>query len=139
MANEKTKASEEQLVYANILGKGMWSGLGLLIVTFLVYISGVLPSYIPIAELPKYWGMRAHEVNKTLNIPTGWGWLANVGKGDYLNFIGIAMLSGLTIVCYIVIMPILKRKKDTAYFIIALAEVLVLALAASGFLKSGGH
>ncbi len=139
MANEKTKASEEQLVYANILGKGMWSGLGLLIVTFLVYISGVLPSYIPIAELPKYWGMRAHEVNKTLNIPTGWGWLANVGKGDYLNFIGIAMLSGLTIVCYIVIMPILKRKKDTAYFIIALAEVLVLALAASGILKSGGH
>jgi len=139
MANEKTKASEEQLVYANILGKGMWSGLALLIVTFLVYISGVLPSYIPINDLPNYWGMRAHEFNKTLNIPIGWGWLANVGKGDYLNFIGIAMLSGLTIVCYIVIMPILKRKKDTAYFIIALAEVLVLALAASGILKSGGH
>lgn len=139
MANEKTKASEEQLVYAGILGKGMWFGLGLLIVTFFVYISGVLPSYIPIDDLPKFWGMRVHEFNQALSVPTGWGWVANVGRGDYLNFIGIAMLSGLTILCYVVIMPIFLRKKDTAYLVIALAEVLVLSLAASGILKSGGH
>lgn len=139
MANEKTKASEEQLVYASILGKGMWFGLALLIVTFFVYILGVLPSYIPIDDLPRFWGMRVHEFNQALQVPTGWGWIANVGRGDYLNFIGIAMLSGLTILCYIVIMPILMKKKDTAYLIIALAEVLVLTLAASGILKSGGH
>lgn len=139
MANEKTKASEEQIVYAKLLEKGMWSGLGLLVVTFFIYISGVLPSYIPIVDLPKHWGKRVHEFNLDLGLPTGWGWIANVGKGDYLNFIGIAILSGMTIACYIVIMPILKRRKDTAYFLIALAEVLVLALAASGVLKSGGH
>lgn len=139
MANEKTKASEEQLVYAGILDKGMWFGLALLIITFIVYISGILPSYIPIGDLPNFWGMRVHEFNQALQIPTGWGWIANVGKGDYLNFIGIAILSGLTILCYLVIMPIFARKKDKAYFVIALAEVLVLALAASGILKSGGH
>jgi len=38
-----------------------------------------------------------------------------------------------------VILPILIKKKDTAYVVIAIAEVLVLSLAASGLLKVGGH
>jgi len=139
MANETTKASEEQIVYANLLSKGMLFGLAVLIITFLVYMSGILPSYIPIEELPQHWGKRVYTFNQDLGLPTGWGWLKNVGKGDYLNFVGIAILSGLTIVCYSAIMPILKRRKDTAYFVIAFLEVLVLVLAASGLLKSGGH
>jgi len=137
--SDKTKASEEQIAYAKVLNIGMWFGLALLIITFFVYISGVLPSYVPIDDLPKYWTMRVHDFNVALNAPTGWGWASLVGKGDYLNFIGIAILSGLTILCYLVILPILARKKDRAYVVIAIAEVLVLSLAASGLLKVGGH
>ncbi len=139
MTNERNKASEEQIAYAKILNIGMWFGLFLLILTFIVYLSGILPSFVPIDDLPKYWGMRVHDYNAKLQAPTGWGWAALVGRGDYLNFVGIAILSGLTILCYLVILPILKRKKDTAYVIIAIAEVLVLSLAASGLLKVGGH
>jgi hypothetical protein len=139
MANEKTKASEEQMAYAGILGIGMWFGLALLVITFFVYISGVLPTFVPISDLPKYWTMRVHDFNQVLHAPTGWGWAAFVGKGDYLNFIPIAILAGLTILCYLVILPILARKKDTPYMVIAIVEVLVLALAASGLLKVGGH
>ena len=144
---DRKKASEEQLAYAGVLNVGMWIGLFLLVVTFIVYISGVLPSYVPIeklSEIPQgsnvqYWGMRAHEFNQAFNVPTGWGWTALVGKGDYLNFVGIAMLGGLSILCYLVILPILIKKKDRAYAVIAIVEVLVLALAASGILKAGGH
>ena len=147
MSNEKTKASEEQITYANILNKGMWFGLALLIITFIIYISGVLPSHVPIEDLSKtppgskvpYWSMRAHDFNQALNIPTGWGWTALAGKGDYLNFIGIAILAGLTVLCYLAILPILIRKKETPYVIIAIVEIAVLALAASGILKTGGH
>ncbi len=139
MSNGKTKASEEQMAYAGVLNIGMWFGLALLIVTFFVYISGVLPSFVPINDLPKYWTMRVHDFNVALHAPTGWGWAPLVGNGDYLNFVGIAILSGLTILCYLVILPILVRKKDTPYIFIAIAEVLVLALAASGLLKVGGH
>ena len=139
MSNEKTKASEEQMAYAGVLNIGMWSGLALLVVTFFVYISGVLPTFVPIDDLPKYWTMRVHDFNVALHAPTGWGWAPHVGQGDYLNFVGIAILSGLTILCYLVILPILIRKKDTPYVVIAIAEVLVLALAASGLLKVGGH
>jgi hypothetical protein len=133
------KASEEQLVYAGVLNIGMWLGLAVLVIPFFVYISGVLPTYVPIDNLPKYWTMRVHDFNVALNAPTGWGWVSLVGKGDYLNFVGIAMLSGLTILCYLVILPILFRKKDTAYAVLAIVEVLVLSLAASGLLKVGGH
>lgn len=139
MANLKTQASEEQFAYAGILNIGMWLGLAVLVITFFVYISGVLPTFVPIDDLPKYWTMRVHDFNLQLNAPTGWGWARLVGKGDYLNFIGIAMLSGLTILCYAVILPILFRKKDKAYVAIAIAEILVLSLAASGLLKVGGH
>jgi hypothetical protein len=139
MSNLKTQASEEQMAYAKVLNIGMWLGLAVMIVTFLIYISGVLPSFVPIDDLPKYWTMRVHDFNVALHAPTGWGWAPLVGKGDYMNFIGIAMLSGLTILCYAVILPILFRKKDTAYAIIAIAEILVLSLAASGLLKVGGH
>ncbi len=139
MANEKNRASEEQLAYAKVLNRGMWFGLALLVITFFVYISGVLPTHVPINDLPKYWTMRVHDFNVALNAPTGWHWTALVGKGDYLNFVGIAILSGLTILCYLVILPILARKKDTAYVGIGIVEVLVLALAASGLLKVGGH
>jgi hypothetical protein len=139
MSNGKTKASEEQMAYAGVLNIGMWSGLALLIVTFFVYISGVLPAFVPIKDLPKYWTMRVHEFNVALHAPTGWGWAPLIGNGDYLNFVGIAILSGLTILCYLVILPILIRKKDMPYVVIAIVEVLVLALAASGLLKVGGH
>jgi hypothetical protein len=139
MSNLKTQASEEQMAYAGVLNIGMWFGLALLIITFFVYISGVMPTFVPIDDLPKYWTMRVHDFNATLNAPTGWGWAAMVGKGDYLNFVGIVILSGLTILCYLVILPILFRKKDTAYAVIAILEVLVLSLAASGLLKVGGH
>ena len=139
MANVKTKASEEQMAYAEVLNIGMWFGLALLVVPLLSTYQGVLPTFVPIDDLPKYWTMRAHDFNVALHAPTGWGWTALIGKGDYLNFVGIAMLSGLTILCYLVILPILFRKKDTAYVVIAIVEILVLALAASGLLKVGGH
>lgn len=127
------------MAYAGVLNIGMWLGLAIMVITFFVYVSGVLPSFVPIDDLPKYWNMRVHDFNVALNAPTGWGWAPLVGKGDYLNFVGIAMLSGLTILCYAVILPILIRKKDTAYVVIAIAEILVLSLAASGLLKVGGH
>jgi hypothetical protein len=139
MASEKTKASEEQVTYANILNWGMIIGFIILTAAFLMYVFGVLPNFVPIEDLPQHWTKKVHEFNHDLQAPTGWGWLAYIGKGDYLNFVGVAILAGLTIACYAAIIPALLRKKDMPYLVIAIAEVLVLVLAASGILKGGGH
>ena len=136
---KRTQASEEQVAYAKVLNIVMFLGLAIMMVTFIIYIFGILPAFIPPQDIPQYWGMKSSNFIHTFHAPTGWSWLALTNKGDYLNFVGIAILAGLTVLCYLVMLPILMRKKDTAYVVIAIIEVLVLVLAASGILKSGGH
>ena len=136
---KEVKATEEQLAYARILDIGMKSGLLAVIITFIIYITGVLTPHVPVNDLPKFWSMPVKEYLAATHIHPGWSWLGMVGKGDFLNFIGIAFLAGVTILCYIRIIPILFRKKDSVYGIIAVIEVLVLVLAASGILRAGGH
>lgn len=137
--SNKLQATEEQLAYAKLLDLGMKIGLLMLVITFIIYMFGIFTPYIPVRELPNYWKLPVKEYLEVTGIHPGWTWLSMVGKGDFLNFIPIVFLAGVTILCYIRIIPILFRKKDTVYAFLAIIEVLVLVLAASGMLKSGGH
>ena len=136
---------DEQLLYAAILEVGVYLGLVVLLVTFALYASGAVAPSIPLDELPTYWQLGVHEYLETTNVRhlqhehliTGWAWISMVGKGDYLNFIGIALLAGVTIVCFLGIIPTLLRKHDRIYAAMAAIEVLVLTLAASGVLAVG--
>jgi hypothetical protein len=139
------QASDEQLLYANILEKGMLIGLVLMFITFALYVFRIMPAAVPLSEISGYWSQPVHEYlveinNKFLHwdhLPTGWSWLKLVGNGDFINFVPIAMLSGVTIFCYLAIVPGLFRRGDKAYAIMALAEVVILSLAASGLLAVG--
>ena len=133
------QATEEQVLYANILNKGMAIGLIGLIITFIIYGAGILDPVIPLEEVQNYWVMPVADYLEQTGIHAGWAWLGNLGKGDMLNFLPIAFLSLLTIVCYLAILPGLMRKKDTAYVVLVIVEVVVLTVAASGILGSGGH
>ncbi len=136
---DKLKATEEQLEYAKLLDIGMKIGLLVLIATFFIYLTGILTPYIPVRELPNYWKLPVNEYLEITGIHPGWSWLEKLGKGDFLNFLPIAFLAAVTIACYLRIVPILFRKKDSVYAVLAIIEVLVLVLAASGVLKVGGH
>ena len=136
---DKIQATEEQLAYAKLLDLGMKVGLLVLIVTFFIYLSGILTPYLPVKDLPNYWKLPVNEYLETTGIHPGWSWLGKLGKGDFLNFLPIAFLAAVTIVCYLRIVPILFRKKDSVYAVLAIIEALVLVLAASGVLKVGGH
>lgn len=138
-AIKKPGAAEEQVVYAGILEKGMLAGLGILVITFVVYVLGIFEPYIPVEDLSRYWSMNVHDYLLAANIKTGWWWASQLGKGDFLNFIGIALLAGVTIICYAAIIPTLLRKKDIIYAVLALLEVIVLSAAASGLIAGGGH
>ncbi len=133
------KATEEQLAYAKLLDAGMKLGLLALVVTFIVYLTGILSPHVPVSDLPKYWGLSVHKYLEATGIHSGWSWLGMLGKGDFLNFLGIAFLAGITMFCCMRIIPIFFKKKDTVYGVIAILEVMVLAIAASGILKTGGH
>jgi hypothetical protein len=131
--------AEEQVVYAQWLDGGMKAGLLLLTVTFVLYVAGALSPHVPVADLPRYWSMPVKQYLAATGIHAGWGWVFMLAKGDFLNFVGIAFLAGVTLACYAAVTPIFFRKRDRVYGWLAVLEVLVLALAASGVLKSGGH
>ena len=136
---KEAKGLSAQREYARVLDIGMKIGLVAIIITFIIYLSGIFTPYIPVNDLPKYWGLSVHKYLEETGIHPGWAWLKMLGKGDFLNFVGIAFLAGVTVICYLRIIPIFFKKKDFAYGIFAIIEVLVLVLAASGLLKVGGH
>ncbi|HEY5998220.1 MAG TPA: hypothetical protein VI078_02845 [bacterium] len=178
----KIKATEEQRAYAWLLDWGMKIGLLALVVTFGLYLAGVMKPYVPVEALTSgAWKLRLHgtaaahgaDAGKAghgaeaakgaaagpaaearapekatehqgsegylekFKVPTGWGWISLIGYGDFVNFIGIAFLAGVTVACYLRVIPILFARKDTIYGVIAALEVVVLTLAASGLLKAG--
>jgi hypothetical protein len=89
--------------------------------------------------VPTYWVISVHEYLTESGISAGWSWINNLSYGDMLNYLPIAFLSLLTILCYLALLPKLIRKKDFAYLAICLIEIIVLGVAASGILGTGGH
>lgn len=132
-----TEASPEQMLYAKILELGMFVGLAILFLTFAIYVFGIMKPYLPFDQLSHYWSIPVHEYLEEAKIQPGWNWVGLLGYGDFINFIGIALLAGATIICYASIIPLLLKNKDKIYAGFALAEVIILALAASGFLAVG--
>ncbi len=132
-------ASSEQLIYAGILGKGMFFGLVLLLITFFIYTLGLMKPYIPLDEVSHFWAMPVVDYLHEANVHAGWAWVGMIKYGDFLNFIPIAILAGLTVVCYLSIVPALLRKGDKVYAVLAVLEAVILTVAASGILGSGGH
>ncbi|NOY70241.1 MAG: DUF1634 domain-containing protein [Deltaproteobacteria bacterium] len=131
--------TQDQLRYASVLGTGMYLGLLALLITFVIYTLGILTPYIPLDKLSACWHIPAAEYLQSNNIPDGWGWVRMLGYGDFLNFIGIVMLAGTTIICYMAVVPALFKNRDYIYAAIAVLEVVVLVVAASGVIAVGGH
>ncbi len=138
-SGKSLQAGPEQVLYARILEKGMFFGLLILLITFTIYVLGIMSPYIKRADVSKYWSMSVGDYLHEAHIEAGWGWIKMVGYGDFLNFIGIAILAGVTILCYLSIVPVLWKENDRLYAGLALLEAIILAVAASGILGTGGH
>ena len=131
------EATPEQLLYARILEIGMYFGLLILFVTFGLYAFGIVDPYIPLDKISDYWSMNVNDYLKHAEIKAGWAWLGMLKYGDFINFIGVAILAGVTIICYAAIVPTLLKNNDKVYAILAVLEVIILSAAASGILAVG--
>lgn len=129
-------ATPEQLAYANLLDLGIRIGRYFLASMFILYVFGITPAKVPLSDLPAYWSMAADRYSKLVGVGAGWDWLSLIVYGDYMNFLGIALLSGLTIACYLRVLPFSLQRKDFMSGSVIVLEVIVLSLAASGLLAS---
>ncbi len=134
---KKTQPSEEQLKYASVLQAVSLSGLGILLVGFLVYLSGLLPTVIPVNQIPQYWNLRVHEFIEKTGAPTGWSWISLLDHGDVVSFIGVVFLAAGSLICFCIILPSFLKKKDIPFSLIIFIQVIILLLAASGIITGG--
>lgn len=138
MAGQNT-ATEEQKRYAAVLDIGMKVGLLALTAIFILYLVGIPSPHIPVDQVSDNWGLKVDKYLDSTGIEKGWSWLGRLNEGDFLNFAPITFLAGVTVLCYAAIIPLLIKKKDSIFALLAFLEVAVLVLAASGVLPSGGH
>ena len=131
------EATPEQLLYAKILEWGMYLGLLILFITFALYTMGIMDPYIPMDKISDYWSTNVHDYLEHAGIKDGWAWLGMIKYGDFVNFVGIAILAGVTIICYAAIVPTLLKSKDIVYAVLAVLEVIIPSAAASGILAVG--
>lgn len=128
----------EATLYATLLDWGTRLGLVVLILGFAAYMLGFTTPLVSLQDMPQLWNQPVAIYLAKTGTPTGWGWLAMLGKGDMLNLLGIAILAGCSVPPLLGLVPLYLKRRDYAYVGLCILITLVLLLAASGVL-TGGH
>ena len=87
--------------------------------------------------MPLYWGLGAADYLQATQTPANWGWLTLLDKGDILPLLGIAVLAGSVLPCFISLLPLYARNRDWPFFAMAACEIAVTGLAAAGIFSAG--
>jgi len=133
MSNDpKQPLSEVELIYARWLDWGTRIGFVILIASFFAYALELVAPHVPLDLLAKTWTMPVRDYRTAVGAPAGWDWLDLAARGDYLNYFGIALISLVTGICYLLVLPMLFARGERAYALIAALEILVLAAACAG-------
>ena len=127
---------EAAAAYARCMAIGTAFALALIVIELLAYLSGALSPYVPLRDLPGLCSLPMRDYLAAAQVPAGWGWVALASKGDYVNFIGIALLASITLACYVAALRRFLAQRDRVYAALAAAQLLVLLAAASGLLNS---
>ena len=120
----------EQRIFARWLDIGTRIGFGVLFLTFLAYVLGALDPLVPPRELSRLWELPVDRYVAATDAPTGWGWVGLVAKGDYLNYVGVALLASAALAAYARIVPVLMAQGERLRAWIAALQVIVLLVAA---------
>ena len=127
-----------QAIYARWLDFSTRLSFAASLLAFLLYVSGAMPAYLALKDLPRYWGLPVGEFLRQTGAPSGWYWLSHMGSGaEYLNLGCMALLGIVTLVCYARIVPTLLALRESLQAGLAIAQVAVLLAALSGFFAGG--
>jgi hypothetical protein len=127
--------SDQELrrTYARALDIAAKAAFAFTLVAFSLYLTGVLPALVPLAELPRYWGLPVDGYLAATGVPREFEWRL-AGHGDVLNLAAMALLALVTPACYARLVPALLAQRDWLLALLALAQLAILLAAASGLL-----
>ena len=135
---EETSAFEnasEQQLYARIVYHMNHLGLFVLVVGFVLYLTGMLAPHVPLEDLPKYWSLPLDQYLEKTGAPTGWQWISELGYGDAAPLLGVALLASITIVCYLVLFFKFLKRGIRPLVAITVIELFLMLLSASNLIQ----
>lgn len=121
-----------QISYARILGAAVLAGFLLLFAGFTLYAAGILPSELPVSEVPELWHLSAEEYARETGREPGWAWVQEIAQGDKLAFAALVYFPMATLVLVFIAGLLFARNRVASYAIIAILEAIVLVVAATG-------
>jgi hypothetical protein len=124
--------SPQQLRYALVMQWGTRLGLAVLVLSYLVYVTGWLPAHVPPQQLPQLWSQPLAGYLAATGSPTGWAWLPLLHHSDVLGLAGIAILAGCSMLALLALVPLYASQGDRTFVALCLLEALVVLTAASG-------
>jgi hypothetical protein len=121
-----------QAAYARTLRIASRAGFAAALAGLALYVSGRLPTLVPLDALPQFWTLPVDEYLRRSGAPSGWRWLALLDRGEYLALASAALLPLVTLLCYLHLATVYGRLGERLQAGLAIAQSAVLAAAASG-------
>ena len=115
--------------YAMMLEWLVATSLALMIVTFALYATSVLPSAIGISRVPDLWHLNARDYAEATGRALGWSWLASLAEGRYLVYLSLVVFPAGTMLLVAIASPLYLRRRAPIMAALALAEAGVLLFA----------
>lgn len=140
-AEKTSEANTREInnLFANVESFGVKIGLTLVIISFVLYVSGLLPAFVAVDQLPGMVSGGVDAFTQSTGLPTGWGWLELLHKSDMLTLGALVLLVGAILLAYIAMIPLCLRQKDHIYLVLVVLQLLVFLLAGSNLLSDIGH
>lgn len=129
-----SKPEERVDLYAQTLEACVRAALVIIVLSFFLYVSGLIEPMIPVDRISMYWSQDPQVLLKASGYSGGWDWITHLPKPDMLSFFGISILLVATPLALIIRLPLMLKRRDFLYALLASVEVGILSSAAFGLL-----
>ena len=110
-------------------------GTVLVALAYVLYIFDLVAPMIPVEQVVANFGQPINDFLAATQLPSGWDWLAWLEFSDMQTMLGLLILSSVTVMAYISILPILIKEKNWPYLGLVVVQMGVFVVAA----MVGGH
>jgi len=136
-ATEELQVDPEQIGYVQVVAWGNRLGLTVMLVGFVGYLSGLLPARIPPETLLEVWSLPLPEFLVQTQSSIGWDWLQYLENGDTLALLGIALLGGVTLAGYLLLLVRFLGERKWRQLGMAVAEIALIVMVAANWIGAG--
>lgn len=133
----KPPLDPEQALYARWLARGNQVALVVMLGGFAAYMAGIWSPLVHRRELAGLWHLSAREYLQRTGVPTGWGWFSQMTHSDMTALLGIALLAACSLPALAMVAASYWRRGERLACTLALLQIAVLVLAASGIIGAG--